>query len=74
MAKLTIKGWDTGRNKLAMIDLLVETLGLDEAGAKDLNEAIHFGKAFSLNFEDENAANDLAKKLIELDAKVDIES
>ncbi len=73
MAKLTIKGWDSGRNRVAMIALLIETLGLDDAGAKDLNEAIHFGKAFSLSFEDEEAANDLAEKLFELDANVEIE-
>ena len=73
MAKLKIKGWDSGRNKVEMIKLLKSTLGMDEDQSVELIEAIHFGKVISLNFEDSNEAQDFADKLIELDAKVEIE-
>lgn len=72
MPILKIKGWDTGRNKVAMIRLLQETLGMGERESKDLYQAIHDGKVISLNFEDSSEAEDLAEKLAELDAKVEI--
>jgi ribosomal protein L7/L12 len=72
MPILKIKGWDTGRNKVVMIKLLQETLGMDEKESKDLYQAIHDGKVISLNFEEKEAAADLAEKLTELDAKVEI--
>ncbi len=74
MPILKIKGWDTGRNKVAMVKLLQETLGMEEKESKELYQAIHDGKVISLNFEDRQEAADLAEKLTTLDAKVEIVS
>ena len=74
MPVLKIKGWDTGRNKVAMIGLLEETLGMNEDQSKELIEAIHEGKVISLNFEDTGEAEEFAGKLEDLDAKVEIVS
>ena len=73
MPKLKIKGWDSGRNKVAMIELLQETLGMDERESKDLYTAISEGRAINLEFEDQASADDLAEKLTNLDAKVEVE-
>ena len=73
MPILKIKGWDTGRNKVAMIELLQETLGMDEKQSDELIQAIHDGKVISLNFEEESEAADFAEKLENLDAKVELE-
>ena len=74
MPILKIKGWDTGRNKLAMINLLQETLGMDDNESKDLYQAVDDGKIITLNFVDKQEANDIAEKLTTLDAKVEIVS
>jgi ribosomal protein L7/L12 len=72
MATLKIKGWDTGRNKLEMIKLLKETLGMDEKQTDELIEAIHEGRVISLNFEDAAEAEDFAEGLREVGAKVEV--
>ena len=72
MALLKIKGWDTGRNKLAMIDLLKETLGMDEKESDKLFEAIHESRVISLDFEAAAEAEDFAERLREVGAKVEV--
>ncbi len=74
MPILKIKGWDTGRNRVAMIELLKETLEMDEKDSEELYQAIHAGKVISLNFADEREAEDFAEQLSELGAKVEIKS
>lgn len=74
MPKLKITGWETGRNKVAMMELLQETLGMNKEESEQLADAIHQGKGFKLVFEDMEEANDLAEKLTEVGAKVEIES
>jgi len=72
MAILKIKGWDTGRNKVMMIELLKETLGMNEKQSDELIEAIHNGRVITLNFEDLKEAEDFAERLTEVGAKVGI--
>lgn len=74
MPTIKIKGWDTGRNQVEMIKLLKETLGMDEKESKDLYQAIHDGKVISLDFEDQQEAEDFAEQLTEVGAKVKIVS
>ncbi len=74
MPKLHIKGWDTGRNKVAMMELLQETLGMNKEESEKLADAIHQGKGFKLVFEDMEEARELADKLTAVGAKVEIES
>lgn len=73
MAILKIKGWDTGRNKLAMTGLLQESLGMDEKQSEELAEAIHAGKVINLNFEDPEFAAGLAEKLTGVGATVSLD-
>jgi predicted nucleic acid-binding protein len=73
MAELKIKGWDTGRNKVTMMELLQESLGMDEKQTEELAEAIHAGKVISLNFEDAEFAADLAEKLTGVGATVSLD-
>ncbi len=73
MPKLTIKGWETGFNKLKMIDLLIEKLMLDKSESEKLVAAVSAGQAMSLDIEDENLANELYEGIAELGAIAKIE-
>ncbi len=73
MPLLKIKGWDTGRNQVAMVALLQKSLGMNEMQSKELAEAMHAGKVINLNFEDADFAQNLAEQLTELGAKVSLD-
>ncbi len=72
MAKLRIKGWDTGSNKLKMTEILIEKIGLDKKGADELEKAISEGRTMSLNIEDNNYAEELYQDLIKVGALVEL--
>ncbi|NNE98193.1 MAG: hypothetical protein HKN25_04150 [Pyrinomonadaceae bacterium] len=74
MAKVKIIGWDTGRNKLAMLELLKETLHLGEKDAKEMADAVGLGKKINLEFDDDEFAHELAIRLVATGAKVELES
>lgn len=73
MSILKIKGWETGRNKVAMTKLLEERLGMDKKQSTELAQAIHGGQVIRLNFENSEAAENLAAELEEVGAKVSVE-
>jgi len=73
-AKLKIVGWDSGRNKLAMLQLLQQSLQLGEKDAKEMADAVGQGKKMTLEFEDDEFAHSLATQLVAVGAKVDLES
>ena len=73
-AKLKIIGWDTGRNKLAMLELLKEMLHLSEKDAKEMADAVGLGRKINLDFEDDEFAHDLATRLVATGANVELDS
>ena len=73
-AKLKIIGWDTGRNKLAMLQLLQQALQLGEKDAKEMANAVSLGKKITLDFADDEFAHELANQLVATGAKVDLDS
>ncbi|MGI8542865.1 MAG: ribosomal protein L7/L12 [Aridibacter sp.] len=74
MPNLTIKGWDTGRNKILMIQILQKKLVLGLKNSKDIADAVSEGKKMTLHIEDAELASELAEELTEIGAKVEIES
>ena len=73
-AKLKIIGWDSGKNKLAMLALLKQALQLNDKDANEMTEAVGLGKKITLDFEDDEFAHDLANQLVSVGAKVDLDS
>lgn len=71
MAKLKIKGWDTGINKSKMIDILIEALEFTKEESKELIKAVSAGQVITLEMEDNKTAEDLYDKLIEVGAIVE---
>ncbi len=74
MKYVNIKRWETGQNKAEIGKLLRQKLEVDKEGAEKLADTIHAGKALRVKVEDWEAAHDLADKLTEIGAKVEIES
>ncbi len=74
MPNLKIIGWDTGRNKILMIQILQEKLVLGLKNSKDIADAVSEGRKMTLHIEDAELAGDLAEKLTAVGAKVEIES
>lgn len=73
-AKLKIVGWDSGRNKLAMLELLKETLHLGEKDASEMADAVGQGRKINLDFEDDEFAHGLAQRLVAVGAMVELDS
>ncbi|MCO6510067.1 MAG: hypothetical protein J5I65_04670 [Aridibacter famidurans] len=73
MPVLKIVGYETGKAKKDLAALLAERLGLDDAEARKMFEAINDGRGISLTFEDEETAAGLGQELDEAGAKVRIE-
>lgn len=73
MPVLKIVGYDTGKGKKDLAELLADRLGLDDAEARKMFEAINDGRGVSLTFEDEETAAGLGQELDEAGAKVRIE-
>lgn len=73
-SKLKIIGWDSGRNKLAMLQLLQQALQLGEKDASEMADAVGQGKKITLDFEDDEFAHELANQLVGVGAKVDLDS
>ncbi|HUF05419.1 MAG TPA: hypothetical protein VMM38_14755 [Aridibacter sp.] len=73
MPVLKIVGYDTGKGKKDLAALLADRLGLDEAEARKMFEAINDGRGISLAFDDEETAAGLGQELDEAGAKVTIE-
>jgi len=74
MAVLRLVGYQTGKAKQDLADLLQARLGLDDAEARRMFEAISDGRAVSLTFEDEETAVGLGQELDEAGVKVTIET
>lgn len=73
MPVLKIVGYDTGKGKKDLAALLADRLGLEDAEARKMFEAINDGRGISLTFEDEETAAGLGQELDEAGAKVRIE-
>ncbi len=73
MAKLKIKGWDTGVNKKRMTEILIEKLMLTEDQSDELLDAVSAGQTISLDIEDDALADDLRNELSEVGALIDLE-
>jgi hypothetical protein len=74
MMYVNIKGWETEQNKAEIGKLLRQTLEVDKEGSERLANTIHAGKALRVKVGDWGSAHDLADKLTEIGAKVEIES
>ncbi len=72
MAKIKLKGWDTGFNKLKMTEILITELMLDEKQTDELFEAVSAGQVITLDIEDEILAQDLSEKLVEVGAILEV--
>jgi len=70
MAKLKIKGWDTGVNKMRMTEILIEKLMLTEDQSEELLNAVSAGQTISLDVEDDAIAEDLHNELSEVGALI----
>lgn len=71
MAKLKIKGWDTGINKSKMIDILIEALEFTKEESKELIRAVSEGQVITLEMESDKTAEELYNALIEVGAIVE---
>lgn len=72
MDNLKIKGWETGFNKLKMIEVLTEDLQLEKDESEKLANAVSAGQAIDLKIEDPRLAKSLYGKLKGLGALVDL--
>ncbi len=72
MAKIKLKGWDTGFNKLKMTEILITELMLDETQTDELFDAVSAGQVMTLEIEDEILAQDLSEKLVKVGAILEI--
>lgn len=74
MAKVKIIGWNTGKNRHDMLELLKKALQLGEKDANEMADAVTLGRKINLEFEDDEFAHELATQLITTGAKVELES
>ncbi|MEZ5346152.1 MAG: hypothetical protein R2681_11435 [Pyrinomonadaceae bacterium] len=71
MAKLKIKGWDTGINKTKMIEILVEALEFSKDESKELINAVSEGQVITLDMADAGEAEEMYDKLTAVGAIVE---
>ena len=74
MAVLKLVGYETGKAKKDLAELLSGLLGLDDAEARRMFEAINDGRAVTLTIDDEATAVGLGQELEEAGAKVLLET
>lgn len=74
MPTLKIVGYETGFQKVALTKLLQEALELDQTESRKMTDAIMSGNVISLEMDDADFVESLAEELIEVGAKVKIES
>ena len=74
MAVLKIVGYQTGKAKRDLADILIDRLGLEQAEARKMFDAINDGLGVTLTFDDEETAVGLGQELDEAGAKVTIET
>lgn len=73
MPVLRIVGYQTGKQKKDLAELLTDRLGLDEAEARKMLDAIIDGRGISLTIDDEETAAGLGQELDDAGAKVRLE-
>ena len=73
MAKVKIKGWDTGFNRQRMTEILIESLALEGPQADELLDAVADGKVISLDIDDQAFADELAARLHAVGAIIEVD-
>ena len=74
MAVLKIVGYQTGKAKMDLAQLLSDRLGLDEAESRKMEDAIVDGRGITFTIDDEETAVGLGQELDEAGARVTIET
>ena len=72
MPELKIVGYETGKKRFDLKDLLIELLGLEGEEAEKMRVAIMDGTGITLTIDDEETAVGLGQQLMEAGAKVEI--
>ncbi|MDH3492009.1 MAG: hypothetical protein OEM82_00540 [Acidobacteriota bacterium] len=72
MPVLKIVGYETGKKKFELREILVDRLGLEGKEAEKMRDAIVDGRAVTLNIDDEEVAVGLGQELVEAGAKVEL--
>jgi len=73
MATLKIVGYETGKAKMDIVEILCGRLGLEGKDAQKMRDHVVSGQSLSLAFDDEETAVGLGQELDEAGAKVRIE-
>ena len=73
MATLKIVGYETGKAKMDVVEILCDRLGLEGDEAQKMRDHVVSGQGLSLDFDTEETAVGLGQELDEAGAMVRIE-
>ena len=72
MPVLKIVGYETGKKKFEIRDVLLARLGLEGVEANKMRDAVVDGRVVTLTIDDEETAVGLGQELVEAGAKVEL--